>query len=82
MGLGVSQPIVLSLLHRLVPPDRTGEAVGLRMVLVNGTQTLLPGAFGAIGGVFGVATLFWGMALLLGGSLFYVARGTDRRGPL
>ena len=82
MGLGVSQPIVLSLLHRLAPPDRTGEAVGLRMVLVNGTQTLLPGAFGAIGGVFGVATLFWGMALLLGGSLFYVARGTDRKGPI
>ena len=41
MGLGVSQPIVLALLHRLAPPDRTGEAVGLRMVLINGTQTLL-----------------------------------------
>jgi MFS family permease len=77
MGLGVSQPIVLALLHRLAPPDRTGEAVGLRMVLINGTQTLLPGGFGAIGGVLGVAALFWGMALLLGGSLFYVARGTD-----
>jgi len=79
MGLGVSQPIVLALLHRLAPPDRTGEAVGLRMVLINGTQTLLPGGFGAIGGVLGVAALFWGMALLLGGSLFYVARGVDMR---
>jgi predicted MFS family arabinose efflux permease len=79
MGLGVSQPIVLSLLHRLAPPDRTGEAVGLRMVLINGTQTLLPGGFGAIGGVLGVGALFWGMALLLGGSLFYVARGNDVR---
>jgi hypothetical protein len=81
MGLGISQPLVLALLHRLAPPDRTGEAVGLRMVLVNGTQTLLPGAFGAIGGIFGVATLFWGMALMLGGSLFYVARGADMREP-
>ncbi|MBM3407745.1 MAG: MFS transporter [Betaproteobacteria bacterium] len=81
MGLGISQPLVLALLHRLAPPDRTGEAVGLRMVLVNGTQTLLPGAFGAIGGVFGVATLFWGMALMLGGSLFYIARGADMREP-
>jgi MFS family permease len=79
MGLGVSQPIVLALLHRLAPPDRTGEAVGLRMVLINGTQTLLPGGFGAIGGVLGVGALFWGMALILGGSLFYVARGNDVR---
>ena len=75
LGLGLSQPVVLSLLHRLAPPERAGEAVGLRMVVVNGTQTLLPGAFGAIGGIFGVATLFWGMSLLLGGSLFYIARG-------
>ena len=81
MGLGVSQPVVLSLLHRIAPPDRTGEAVGLRMVMVNGTQTLLPGGFGAIGGAFGVATLFWGMSLLLGGSLFYIARGGSIRGP-
>lgn len=81
LGLGLSQPVVLSLLHRLAPPDRTGEAVGLRMVVVNGTQTLLPGAFGAIGGIFGVATLFWGMSLLLGGSLAYIARGNHLRGP-
>jgi MFS family permease len=79
LGLGLSQPVVLSLLHRLAPPDRAGEAVGLRMVLVNATQTFLPGAFGAIGGVFGVATLFWGMSLLLGSSLFYVARGVGLR---
>lgn len=82
LGLGLSQPVVLSLLHRLAPPDRTGEAVGLRMVVVNGTQTLLPGAFGAIGGIFGVATLFWGMSLLLGGSLAYIARGNHLRGPM
>ena len=82
LGLGLSQPIVLSLLHRFAPPERAGEAVGLRMVLINGTQTLLPGAFGAIGGVFGVATLFWGISLLLGGSLFYIARGVDLRSRL
>jgi predicted MFS family arabinose efflux permease len=79
LGLGLSQPVVLSLLHRMAPPDRAGEAVGLRMVVVNGTQTLLPGAFGAIGGIFGLATLFWGMSLLLGASLFYIARGDSLR---
>lgn len=78
LGLGISQPIVLALLHRLAPPERAGEAVGLRMVLVNGTQTFLPGVFGAVGGAFGVATLFWGMALLLGGSIFYIGRGVVR----
>jgi len=37
LGLGVGQPAVMSLLHRVAPPGRVGEAVGLRMTMINGT---------------------------------------------
>ena len=69
LGLGVSQPMVLSLLHRVTPPGRIGEAAGLRLMIVNGTQTVLPGAFGALGSLFGVGVLFWTVAVVLAGGV-------------
>jgi MFS family permease len=72
IGLGSSQPLIMSLIHRHAPPERVGEAVGLRMMLVHATQAFLPGAFGALGGLMGIAPLFIGMALLLGGTFAYV----------
>ncbi|HYF58659.1 MAG TPA: MFS transporter [Burkholderiaceae bacterium] len=81
LGLGVSQPMTLSILARSAPASRLGEATGLRLTLVNGTQTVLPSAFGALGGVFGVAVLFWGMAALLGGGLVGVGRAVLRDPP-
>jgi hypothetical protein len=41
LGLGVAQPMMLSLLARTAPANRLGEAAGLRIMLVNGTQTVL-----------------------------------------
>ena len=35
LGLGSSQPMVLSLLHTHAPPGRIGEAAGVRLSLVN-----------------------------------------------
>lgn len=72
IGLGSSQPLIMALIHRHAPPERVGEAVGLRMMLVHGTQTFLPGAFGALGGLIGIAPLFVGMGLMLGGTFGYV----------
>jgi predicted MFS family arabinose efflux permease len=80
LGLGVSQPMTLSIMDRSAPASRLGEATGLRLMLVNGTQTVLPSAFGALGGVVGIAGLFWGMAILLGAGLVGVGRAV-RRGP-
>jgi hypothetical protein len=71
LGLGISQPMVLSVLHRAAPPDRIGEASGLRMMLVNITQTVLPTGFGAVGGAVGLGPLFWGMAALVGVGAIY-----------
>ena len=74
LGLGVSQPMILSVMHRAAPPGRVGEAAGLRLTLVNGTQTFLPMVFGAMGGAFGLQPLFWAVALLVGGGAFYARR--------
>ncbi len=74
LGLGIGQPAVMSLLHRVTPAGRIGEAVGLRMTMVNGTQTILPTVFGSVGSLLGTfltgsftfAPLFWGMSLMAG----------------
>lgn len=78
LGLGVSQPMTLSIMARSAPASRLGEATGLRLTLVNGTQTVLPSAFGALGGLLSIGGLFWGMALLLGGGLLGVGRAVRR----
>lgn len=69
LGLGISQPMTLSVLARTAPPERLGEATGLRLTLVFGTQAALPLAFGALGGLIGVGALFWGMAVVLAAGL-------------
>jgi len=76
LGLGMSQPMVMSLLHNTVPPGRTGEAVGVRMTLINLSQISMPLLFGALGTVLGMAPVFWAMAVLLGAGGLY----THRRG--
>lgn len=69
MGLGLSGPLSLSLLHDASPPDRIGEVVGLRVMLMNGSQTAVPLFAGAIGAALGVAPVFWMLAAaLLAGS--------------
>jgi MFS family permease len=78
LGLGVAQPMVMVVLHRVSPADRLGEAAGLRMTLINGTQTFLPTAFGAFGAAFGLSAIFWGMALMIAGGGAHVAHGLHR----
>lgn len=82
LGLGTAQPMVMVVLHHASPPERIGEAAGLRLTLVNGTQTFLPTAFGAFGSVFGVAAIFWGLATMVGGGAWYAGRGLRAEGRL
>lgn len=65
IGLGMSQPIVMSLLFSAAPPGRAGEAVGLRTTALNFVQTAIPLAFGALGTALGVTPIFWAMAVVL-----------------
>jgi len=76
LGLGMSQPMVMSLLHNAAPPGRAGEAVGVRMSIVNLSQTSMPLLFGALGTALGLgmAPVFWATALLLCAGSFYARR--------
>jgi MFS family permease len=66
MVLGCGQPIVMSLLHVTAPPERTGEAVGLRAAITSLGQMVLPLAFGAFGTAVGMLPLFWAAGAILG----------------
>jgi MFS family permease len=71
MGLGMSQPMVMSLLHSHAPPGRMGEAAGVRMSLVQTMSVCVPLAFGALGATIGLTPVFWsvGVCLATGGWL-------------
>jgi MFS family permease len=76
LGLGMSQPMVMSLLHNAVPPGRVGEAIGVRMTLVNLSQITVPLLFGALGTALGgMGPVFWATALLLAGGSWYAKHG-------
>lgn len=74
LGLGMSQPMVMSLLHNTVPPGRVGEAIGVRMTMVNLSQISIPLLFGALGTALGMLPVFWATALLLSGGSWYAKR--------
>jgi len=76
LGLGVGQPMVMSLLHSLAPPGRMGEAAGVRMSLMNSMAVAVPLVFGAVGGSIGLSPVLWsvGVALATGGWLTRVAK--------
>jgi hypothetical protein len=70
--------MVMSLLHAHAPPGRIGEAVGVRMSLVNSMAVAVPLLLGGIGASVGIVSVFWsvGACLLTGG---FLARRGGRR---
>ncbi len=69
LALGAVQPMVMSMLHHITPPTRQGEALGLRLMVINASSVVVPMLFGAAGAVIGIGGVFW----LVGG---VVALGT------
>jgi MFS family permease len=59
LSLGCVQPMILSALHMLTPDHRHGEALGLRMMVMSASGTVMPLVFGSLGAFAGVATVFW-----------------------
>lgn len=71
LGLGSAQPMLLSLIHQVAPPGRTGEAIGVRTTFLNLSQVTMPMVFGAFSAAAGMVPAFWVMALVgAGGSWF------------
>ncbi|MEN9315927.1 MAG: hypothetical protein RIS35_2320 [Pseudomonadota bacterium] len=91
LGIGMGHPAVMAMVQGATPPGRTGEAVGLRMMVANASQTFLPVLFGSAGSVLSTflsgamtfAPLFWGIALILAiggiGALRQVRRADSDR---
>ena len=65
MGLGVTQPLAMSVLHESAPDGRSGEAVGLRTAVVNLSAATTPIIYGALGGALGMLPVFWGSAVAI-----------------
>ena len=64
-ALGSVQPMVMSMIHQITPAHRHGEALGLRMMAINGSSVLMPVLFGSLGTVVGVSALFWAVGGLV-----------------
>lgn len=65
MALGSVQPMILAMLHKVTPPDRHGQALGLRMLTVNGATVGMPAAFGLLAASTVLAAPMWLMAAAL-----------------
>lgn len=65
-AVGLSQPNMLSLLHRAAPAARSGEAVGLRALISNVCSVIVPLAFGASLSAVGLPIVLLGAAALFG----------------
>lgn len=76
--LGFTGPMLLTLLHEASPPGRSGAVVGIRVMLMNVTQTLVPLAAGAAGTAFGVGPAFVALGLAMTGG-GWLSRREDRR---
>ncbi len=63
LSLGSVQPMIMSTLHHITPPDRHGEAIALRSMAINASSTVMPLAFGVVGAALGAGALFWIMGL-------------------
>ncbi|MDL2059348.1 MFS transporter [Mesosutterella sp. AGMB02718] len=72
LGLGASQPNVMTLLHNNAPAGRVGEALGIRTMMRNAAHTIVPVCFGAITAAIGVFWIFIAQAALMGGSALLV----------
>ena len=74
LGLGATQPSIMSLLYAGAPAGRAAEAVGVRSVVLNASHTVLPLAFGGVGAALGMFPVFWTMAGALAAGGFVANR--------
>lgn len=65
LGLGATQPSIMTLIYATAPAGRGGEAVGVRSVVLSASSTFLPLAFGGVGEALGMLPVFWTMAFAL-----------------
>ena len=65
IGMGVGQPISMTMAYNNSPAGRTGEVTGLRLTANNIARIVIPLTAGALGTAFGAAPVFWMNAMNL-----------------
>jgi MFS family permease len=70
LALGVGQPLTMSLVSRLAPPEDRALAISARLTANRVGQFLVPASAGAIAGAAGAGSVFLGLAALLASSIF------------
>lgn len=74
-GMGISQPITLSLIYTVAPEGRRSELAGVRTTSINSAQIAAPLMLGALSASMGLALAIWPFAvLLLAGCRFAYSR--------
>jgi predicted MFS family arabinose efflux permease len=86
MALGSVQPMIMSTLHQITPPNRHGEALGLRLMAINASSVLMPMLFGTLGAAIGVGSVFWFAGAVVGAGsraawLLRPAQASPAKGP-
>lgn len=71
LALGCAFPMIMSAIAHTAPPGRSGEAIGIRSMLINASQTLLPVTLGALGAAGGTRMAFWVIAAMLGAGMVF-----------
>lgn len=66
LALGSVQPMIMSTLHQITPPDRQGQAMALRLMTINASSVVMPLLFGTVGAAIGVASVFWAVGAVVG----------------
>jgi MFS family permease len=66
VALGTVQPMVMSTLHQITPEHRHGEAVALRVMVINASSVAMPMLFGVAGTLIGISGVFWFVGAMVG----------------
>jgi MFS family permease len=74
LGMGMANPISQVLMYDAAPGGRIGEVMGMRVLIGNTVQTVMPLISGAIGAALGMAPIFWALAATQMASCYWVRR--------
>lgn len=65
LALGAVQPMIMSMLHQITPHTQHGQALALRLMIINMSSVLMPMLFGTAGVAAGVSVVFWTMGSMV-----------------
>lgn len=71
LGLGASLPNMMSLVYLFSPPERIGEAIGLRIMALNLGKSVFPVLAGLLGNWIGAGSTIWCLAAFAAGGCGY-----------